>query len=161
MSSLYNLSAEYQALLAKDEYTDLDLMELDKLHANIEDRVVHYAGVIQELESKLAATKVAITNATDKKRRIEANIARLEEYVTAAMIANSLTCIDKSPLFDVKVRNNSPSVDDYQREVIPAEYWVTKYELQLDKNKIKDDIVNLGLVIPGVKLVRKVSLQIK
>jgi hypothetical protein len=31
----------------------------------------------------------------------------------------------------------------------------------VDKKKIKDDIENLGLVIPGARLVRKVSLQIK
>lgn len=161
MSSLYNLTAEYQALLAKDEYTDLDMMELDKLHDNIEDRIVHYAGVIQELRGKLGLTQMAIQSAQDKKRRIESNISRLEEYITATMVSNNLTCIDKSPLFDVKVRRNPASVDDYEPNEIPEEYWVQKTEMHLDKKKVKDDIENLGLIIPGVRLQRKVSLQIK
>ncbi len=161
MSSLYNLSAEYQALLNKDEVTDLDLLELDKLHSDIEDRVVYYAGLIQELEGKVASTKVAITNATEKKRRIEANIARLEEYVTATMISSNITKVDKSPYFDVKVRHNPPSVEVEQQEEIPAEYFSHVTEIRLDKKRVKEDIENLGLVIPGVKLIRKVSLQIK
>lgn len=161
MSSLYNLTAEYQNLLAKDEYSDLDLMELDKLYENIEDRIVYYAGVIQELRGKLAATSVAIQLAQEKKRRIEANIGRLEQYVTASMIANGLVCVDKSPLFDVKVKNNPVSVDDFEPQAIPEEYWIKKEELHLDKKKVKEDIENLGLVIPGVRLQRKVSLSIK
>lgn len=161
MSSLYNLTAEYQALLGKDEYSDLDLMELDKLHGDIEDRVVYYAKVIKELDGKLAMTENAIRDAQEKKKRIIANIERLEQYVTAAMISNNLAKVDKCPLFDVKIRNNPPSVDDYDTTVIPEEYWVHKDVMSLDKKKVKEDIENLGLVIPGVQLVRKVSLLIK
>lgn len=161
MSSLYGLTAEYQALLAKEEFTLVDLMELDKLHDNIEDRVVHYASVIKELEAKLAATKIVIQDATEKKRRIEANIERLEEYVTAAMVTSNLTKVDKSPMFDVTVRNNPPSVMVEQEEEIPREYFSHVTQITLDKKRVKEDIEKLGVVIPGVKLVRKISLQIK
>ncbi len=161
MSSLYNMTAEYQALLAKEDFNDIDLIELDKLHDNIEDRIVYYGGVIQEMKAKLAATQMAIQIASEKRKRIEGCINRLEEYVIASMIHNKITSVEKSPLFDIKVRHNPVSVDDYEPKCIPQEYWITKQELQLDKKKVKEDIENLGLVIPGVRLQRKVSLSIK
>ena len=161
MTSLYNMTAEYQQLLSKDEFTDLDMMEIDKLHNNIEDRIIYYGGIIQDLKAKLFSTQLAIQTATDKKNKIQTNINRIEEYIIANMFSSDLSCVDKSPYFDIKLRNNPISVDAYEPTSIPQEYWIKKEEYQLDKKKVKEDIENLGLVIPGVKLQRKVSLQIK
>lgn len=160
MPSLYNLSAEYQKLLEKEEYTAVDLMEIDKLHDTIQDRIVYYANIIQDLRADLAGVKSAIESAVDKKQRIQTNINRLEEYITATMISSNITLVDNSPFFDVKMRNNPVSVDDYAPTEIPEKYWVKKEEFQLDKNKVKEDIES-GVEIPGVRLQRKVSLQIK
>jgi chromosome segregation ATPase len=161
MSNLYNLTAEYQRLIAQDEYTEADLIALDGLHQTIEDRAIHYAYVIKELSMKLAGTQEAINDARAKKDKLEKNIAKIEQYILDTMVNNKMDKIDKCPYFDIKVRHNPVSVDDYDHDTLPSEYWVKKESVMVDKKKIKDDIENLGLVIPGARLVRKVSLQIK
>jgi len=161
MTNLYNLTTEYQRLLAQDDYSDDDLKSLDSLHKTIEDRAVHYAYIIKELEGKLSATQDAIKTASEKKQRLQKNIERLEAYILDGLKVANIDFIDKDPMFDIKVKSNPPSVDDYEPTDIPIEYFVKKETLSLDKKKVKEDIENLGLVIPGVRLVRKVSLQIK
>ncbi len=160
MTSLYNLSNDYQNLLSKDEFDEEDMTLLDNLHDAIEDKSIQCAYVIKELEGRLATTEAAIKLAQGKKERIRNNITSLKEYVLDCMMGNHIDKIDKDPLFDIKVRQNPSSVDDYEPTEIPNEYWVKKETIELDKKKVKEDI-ELGVVVPGARLVRKLSLQIK
>ena len=161
MTSLYNLTAEYQELLRKEEMTDDDIKAIEEKFASIEDKGVQYAFVIKELEGKLSVTKDAIAMAQAKRDRIEANIEKLKSHLVYNMQHNKIDVIDRCPLFDIKLRHNAPSVEDYDVDAIPVEYFNKKETLSLDKKRVKEDIENLGLIIPGVRLVRKVSLQIK
>src|SRR5258708_1644834 len=140
MSSLYHLNKEYRLLLSKDEYDDNDMAQLDDLHDQIEDKAVQCAYVIKELEGQLAMTDAAIKGAQDKKKRLENNVHSLKEYVLHTMMMNHIEKIDKDPLFDIKVRHNPPSVDDFDPAAIPVEYWVKKELVTLDKKKVKEDI---------------------
>lgn len=160
MTSLYQLSADYQRLINQDELGDNELALLDQLHTTIEDRVIHYAMAINELKGKFAATKEAVKIAQDKARRLDNNILRIEKYVLETLINNGIEKIDKHPAFDITIRLNPVAVDDYDPQQIPMEYWVKKEVLSLDKKRVKEDIENLGLVIPGAKLTRNVSLRI-
>ena len=160
MTSLYDLDSKYKALLYKEELTDADLAEIDSLSGLIEDKIVAYACVIQELKAKQMATLHAITHANDKLHRIMTNLEKIEKRVTDYFIANNMTHVDKHPLFDVRLRKNPISVDDYNRAEIPSEYWSKKEMLTVNKTKIREDIENLGLVIPGARLVNKLTLKI-
>jgi|ERR1051326_4299557 hypothetical protein len=160
MTSLYDLDQEFKKLLYKDELTDDDLIAIDNVKGLIEDKIVSYACVIQEMKSKRMGTICAINDANDKLTRICQNIEKLEKRVTDYMITNGVSKIDKHPLFDVKIQKNRTSVDDYNHDEIPEEYWKKKEMLTVDKTKIKEDIENLGLIIPGVRLVNKLVLKI-
>jgi hypothetical protein len=160
MTSLYQLTAEYQRLINQDELDADALVALDTLHTNIEDRIIYKAMAINELKGKLAATNEFIKIAEAKEMRLITNIMRLEQYVLDTMVSNAIEKIDKHPAFDVSVKLNPVAVQAYDQDAIPDEYWVKKEEFSLDKKKIKDDITNLGLVIPGANLTRKVSLRI-
>ena len=160
MTSLYNLDQEYKKLLYKDELTDDDLIAIENLNGLIEDKIVSYACVIQELKEKYEATFMAIELANKKLSRIGKNIEKLEERVTNYFVANGIRKIDKHPLFDVSIQKNRASVDDYKRDEIPIEYWRKKEMMIIDKTKIKEDIENLGVVIPGARLVNKLILKI-
>ncbi len=160
MTSLYDLNQEYQKLLTKDEFTDADMAAIDNMHGLIEDKVVSCACVIRELKAKKLATDEAIKLAKDKSDRIQANINKLEHRVLTTLKENQIERIDKHPLFDVTLQTNRASVDDYDHSVIPAEYWKLKETYTLDKIKVKEDIEELGLVLPGVRLINKVVLKI-
>lgn len=161
MTSLYNLTAEYQELLRKEELTDADLKAIDEKFADIEDKGVQYAFVIKEMEAKLALTEDMIKMAQAKKKRLEGNLDRVKANLVYNMVCNKIEHIDRCPLFDIKIRHNAPAVEDYDPDAIPVEYFNKKETLTLDKKRVKEDIENLGLVIPGVRLVRGISLQIK
>lgn len=161
MSSLYSMTVDYQQLLNKEELDNDDLQKLDALHDSIEDRIVNKAYLRQHLQGLLNATKEAISTAQEKAKRLAANIEKIDNYVLDAMVANNIDKVDKSPMFDVIKRTNPVSVSIEEIEAIPDEYFNKTETLSLDKKRVKEDIENLGLVIPGVKLVRKISLQIK
>lgn len=159
MTSLYNLTKEYRELLSKEELTDEDILAISSRQGEIEDKVIQCAYVIRELEADVAHCESAIKIAQGKKKRLANNLERLEEYVLDAMQNNNLTMVDKEPLFDVKIKTNPASVDDYEPVDIPKEYWVHTTKVSLDRNKVKDDIKN-GVVIPGARLINKKVLKI-
>lgn len=160
MTSLWQLSNDYQRLLMKDEFTSEDLAAIDAQHGFLEDKAISCACVINELKSKLFLTQEAIKIAEDKKHRIQANIDSLEEYVLDSLVKNNIEIIDKHPLFDVRVRYNRAAVEDYEPQEIPSEYWIKKESISLDKKHIKEDISN-GVVVPGARLVKKAVLKIE
>lgn len=160
MTSLYELDNRYKKLVYKDELTDDDLAEIDNLGGLIEDKIVAYACVINEFKDKLDASERAMQMVCDKQERIGNTIEKLEKRVADYLVNNGITKIDKHPIFDVKLQKNRTSVDVYNRDQVPAEYWKTNEVMVLDKGKIKEDIENLGLVIPGAKLINKLVLKI-
>lgn len=160
MTSLYDLDQQYKQLLYKEELTDDDLAEIDNVSGLIEDKVIAYACVIEELKAKMAMTEHAIDMANDKLDRIGNNVEKLEKRITDYLVNNGITKIDKHPVFDVKIQQNRSSVDVHNQDEIPVEYWKTNEVKVLNKTKIKEDIENLGLVIPGVRLTKKMVLKI-
>lgn len=160
MTSLYELDQYYKKLLFKEELTDDDLAEIEHAAGLIEDKIISYACVIEELKAKRSMTENAIDMANEKLDRISTNIDKLEKRITEVLINNGISKIDKHPLFDVKIKQNRASVDVQNQDEIPVEYWKTNQVRVLDKTKIREDIENLGLVIPGVKLTKKMVLKI-
>lgn len=160
MTSLWQLSNDYQSLLDKDEFLPEDLERIDNLHGLIEDKAISCAFVISELKSKLFLTNEAIKIAEDKRKRLESNIHYLEKYVLESLVKNKIDKIDKHPLFDINVRYNRASVEDYEPYNIPQEYWIRKESIALDKKRIKDDIDN-GVIVPGARLIKKATLKIE
>jgi regulator of replication initiation timing len=160
MTSLFGLDQQFKKLLLQDELTNDDLVAIDNLNGLIEDKIVGYACIIQEMKDKYEATYNAILNANNKLNRISKNIEKLEKRVMEYLTENGIAKIDKHPLFDVYIKKNRTSVDDYNHSEIPEKYWKKKETLAIDKTKIKEDIENLGLIIPGARLINKLILKI-
>lgn len=160
MTSLYNLSQEYQKFLSMDEFEEADLIALDFLQGAIEDKVVNCACVLQELKGKQAHTEAAIKIAQYKSERLQHNIDRLETYVLESLINNKIDKVDKHPLFDVKVQTNRISVDDFEKDKIPEKYWTKKETLTLNRTKVREDIEQ-EIEVPGARLIRKKVLKIE
>ncbi len=70
--------------------------------------------------------------------------------------------VSKSPLFEIKIYQNRPSLDILDDSIIPDHYWrkTEKVEVSIDKELVKKDIAN-GVRVPGCALVTKPRVDIK
>ena len=165
MSSLYELTAEYQALLmmAEEEDTDeqaiLDTME--GLEGEIEDKAQGYACVMRQISADIEAVKAEIDRLKKRKETMENNITNMKKVLQYSMEAVGKTKF-KTPLFSFGIQNNPPSVvlDEQYIENIPEEYLIPQ-EPKIDRQKIKEDI-KAGKDLEGLAhLEQTQSLRIK
>ena len=153
MSSLYELTAEYQALLEMAEDPDIDEQAitdtLEALGGEIESKADGYGMVLRNLSADIDTIKAEIDRLTARKRTIERNIDRMKDSLKYAMVATDKPKF-KTALFSFSVRNNAPSVimDEQYIENIPEEY-LTMHEPTVNKTAIKDAI-KAGADLSGI-----------
>jgi hypothetical protein len=159
MSSLYNLTAEYQLLLAKDTYTDEDMQRLDLVYEDFQDKCIAVATVIKEMEARQKSIDEAIKEMKERSSKLGSKIESLELYLKESMIKANIDKVDKSPYFDIKVKTNPEKLIE-TGSVIAAEWYVKKESYELDKNLVKDAL-RRGIEIPGAALVQEKRVEIK
>lgn len=138
--TLYELTEEYQQLLAFAEDPDVDPQVLadtmEGLGGEIEDKADGYAKVMKQLEADAAALKNEIDRLTVRKRSIENNIDRLKDTLKMAMIMTNKTKF-KTELFSFGIQKNPKKVVlDKDLAEIPTE-WLIQQEPKVDKAAIK------------------------
>jgi hypothetical protein len=138
--TLYELTEEYQQLLAFAEDPDVDPQVLadtmEGLGGEIEDKADGYAKVMKQLEADAAALKNEIDRLTVRKRSIENNIDRLKDTLKMAMIMTNKTKF-KTELFSFGIQKNPKKVVlDKDLSEIPTE-WLIQQEPKVDKAAIK------------------------
>lgn len=136
---LYELTAEYEALLEMagdadvDEQTLADTMEA--IEGEIEDKAEAYAKIIAELKGDAEKCKRESERLIDKKIAIEKNIERLKSNLKNAMEVTGKTKF-KTDLFSFNIAKNGGmrsvilSVDK-QSEAIPNEYRKHSWEADM------------------------------
>lgn len=164
-STLYELTAEYMALLEFLEDPDVDPQALEDtlegLSGEIEDKADGYGKVIRQLEADRDAAKAEIERLTLKRLRLDKRIDLMKEHLKQAMIIIDKRKI-RTPLFDFTVKKNPERVVLDQTDVykIPEQYLKYK-EPDVDKVAIKADL-KAGKDLGGVAhLEQSESLQIK
>lgn len=108
MSTLYELTQEYQALLDMMEDCDDAQVVIDTLEGiegEIEIKADGYAKVMRQLEGEADAIKAEIDRLSSRKKTIENNIAKMKESLQAAMVATGKTKF-KTDLFSFAVQKN-------------------------------------------------------
>ena len=163
--TLYELTAEYQQLLALAEDPDLDPQMLadtmEGLSGEIEDKADGYAKVIRQMDADSAALKAEIDRLTARKRTADNSIDRMKEALKNAMILCEKPKI-KTELFTFTVQNNPAKVvmDEQYIENIPEEYLIQQ-EPKIDRAKIKEDL-KVGKDLGGIAhLETEVGLRIR
>lgn len=138
--TLYELTAEYGALLALAEDPDIDPQvladTLEGLTGEIEDKADGYAKVIKQLEADGAALKGEIDRLTARKRAIENNIDRMKEALKQAMILTDKTKF-KTELFSFGIQKNPPKVVIDDDTNIPAD-WLIEQAPKINTAAIKE-----------------------
>lgn len=144
MSTLYELTGQYQFLLSlmEDPDTDPQIIEdsMEAISGEIEAKAEGYAMVRAELLSESAALKAEIDRLTARKRSVDNNIDRLMESLKNGLIAAEKPKF-KTALFSFTIAKNPPKVviDDPSR--IYQDYLIEQ-EPKIDTAAIKDALKN-------------------
>jgi sugar-specific transcriptional regulator TrmB len=142
MSTLYELTADFQNLLMLAEDPDTDPQAfadtLEGIEGAIEDKADNYARVIRNLEADAAACDAESKRLRNKKQTIENNIKRMKSALQFAMQMTGKTKF-KTALFTFGIRKNPVSVviDAANVRDFPEQY-IIESEPILDKRALKD-----------------------
>lgn len=142
MSTLYQLTTDYEELLMMAEDPDIDeqafLDTLEGIDGAIEDKADNYARVIRTLEADAAACDAEAKRLRNKKQTIENNIKRMKSALQYAMQVTGKVKF-KTALFSFGIRKNPPAVviDAVNVRDFPDEY-IIESEPILDKKALKD-----------------------
>lgn len=165
MTSLYQLSAEFQAVAARLDESDLDEQTiadtLEGFAADLEDKVISVTQYIRNLESTAHSIKVAEEQMAQRRVSMLSKADSLKKYVMKAIEDTGIGHVD-CPLFSVSVRKAPPALVVNDESHIPPVYFVQQPPPppKLDKKALKDAIKS-GLSVEGIELVSSKYLHIK
>jgi len=160
--NLYELSTRFQQLLDQEELSDEDRKELDQIYGDAEDACIERGKYIRNRAAELEAVVQERKRMQDRERALIKKIEREEVWLAQHMRDCGLRKITKSPLFSLTVVQNRPSVDDFDKEAIPAEFWREKTTVMraVDKDAVKQAI-DSGVDVPGCRLITKSRVDFK
>ena len=163
--TLYDLTAEYQALLqiAEDPDTDPEVLTdtMEALEGEIEEKADGYAIVMKELEATEQKIKTEVDRLNARRLSISNNIRCMKLRLQTSMIETGKTKF-KTDLFSFGIQKNPPAVviDEQYIENIPKKYLVQQDPV-IDKKKIKEDL-KAGVDLEGIAhLAQTESLRIR
>ena len=166
MATLYELTGQYQALLALMEDPDVDpqIVEdsLEAVSGEIEIKADGYAKVRLELLSQRDALKAEIDRLTARVRTIDRNVDRLMESLKNGLIAAEKPKF-KTELFSFSIQKNPPKVVIDDPDLIPS-YMKIPQEPKIDTAAIKELLKSgddLGMLDGAAHLEQGESLRIR
>jgi len=161
---LYEITNEFESIFndvdENGEITQAMVDAMDGLKDEFDNKAILIASYIKNIEAEENAIKLAMD---DMKKRRESLISKadsLTEYLKYSMVKMSVTDINTSPLFRIRLKKCPVSVDIINELSIPAEYFREKIVTSVDKIKLKE-VLSEGAEVPGACLQRKTKLEIK
>lgn len=125
MSTLYELTAEYNEVLEMMDNPDIDVQcvldTLEGIEGEIEIKAENYAKIIKEAEGKTAMLDGEISRLTERKNAIKSRIAGMKQSLMLAMKAVNKEKF-KTDLFSFSIQKNPPSVILDKPESVPEKY---------------------------------------
>lgn len=164
MSSLYEISNQYQALMQQvlecEELSAEQLDALDNVSDNMEDKAKAVAAFIRNMEVDREAIEKAVFYMEERMGKLTKKIDSMREYLKSNLEKCNIKEV-KSPFFDIRVKQNPCSVRVLDETAIPPEYYreTVKVTRSLDKMQIVQKLKE-NIVIPGVILEKRTRLEI-
>ena len=125
MSTLYELTAEYNEVLEMMDNPDIDVQcvldTLEGIEGEIEIKADNYAKIIKEAEGKTAMLDGEISRLTERKNAIKSRIAGMKQSLMLAMKSVNKEKF-KTDLFSFSIQKNPPSVILDKPESVPEKY---------------------------------------
>lgn len=163
--TLYEISVEYRTDLEKLADLELDDQTLEdtlsSMGGELQVKAQSVACFVRNLESTASQIKEAEAQMAARRKALENRAARVKDYLHASMLVAGVEKIE-CPLFRLSVRNNPPSVEVYQPELIPAQFTRQPDPPPAvpDKEAIKK-AMKAGQEVPGCRLTHGSRLEIK
>ena len=159
MSSLYDLSSNWQQVYDMDLDEDTWLDTLDAIHEDVKDKAENSGRLIRSWESDVKALKSEEERLAKKRKAIENRIKSLKGYLQDNMERMGEKKI-KTDLFSFNIQNNPASLKLTDEKLIPEKYYTVETSRKYDNKAIKDDL-KAGKVINGAELKTSQSLRIR
>lgn len=124
MSTLYELTGQYLALMEIAEEADPDILRdtLEALDGEIEEKADNCAKVIKNLEGKEDALDKEIARLQDRKRSVNNSIKSIKGNLERAMITTGKKKF-KTDLFSFGIQKNPPTVQVMDEAAVPEQFW--------------------------------------
>lgn len=157
MPTLYELRGSYAQIqrLIEDGAEGLE-DTLESIEGAIEEKIESYVMVIKNLEADAAAYEKEEKHFKERKIVAQNGIKRMKQAIVDTLKENNCEEV-KTEKFNIKFRNNAPSVRIIDESLIPEEFF--KVERTLSKSDLAARLKERE--IPGAELVANRSLQIK
>jgi len=166
--SLYEVSEQYRNAIEKlfeydsvtGELISLNAAELSQIQDNFEDKAISVASYIKNLEALSRDIDYAILGMKVRKNNVDMKIERLKDYLITSLEKCNVTNIKKSPLFEISIKKNPPSMIILDPSKIPSSYLRTETVTIRDNSLIKSDLKE-GKRVPGAVLESRTRIDIK
>lgn len=163
--TLYELTTEYEALLAEYEAAEDDerraevLDMIDAVQDDIGDKGEAYARVLRNLSAQRDAYKAEADRLTRKAKASEKAMEGLKAQLLSAMQRVGANKLETS-IGKWSVRTNPWSVEVMDVDAVPAEYHVPQPD-KIDKRAILAAFKETGEIITGVMMNQTTGIQFR
>lgn len=163
--TLYELTTEYEALLAEYEVAEDDerraevLDMIDAVQDDIGDKGEAYARVLRNLSAQRDAYKAEADRLTRKAKASEKAMEGLKAQLLSAMQRVGANKLETS-IGKWSVRLNPWSVEVMDVDAVPAEYHVPQPD-KIDKRAILAAFKETGEIIDGVMMNQTTGIQFR
>jgi len=160
---LYELTNQYRLLL--DKGVDAETGEiiktnseelfthLDEIKESIEDKAENIGKLYLELQGEINAVASEIFRLGKHKARLESNSRWLKDYLLRELPLAGIEKVER-PTVTVAIRDNPPSVNIIDEELVPRDYRRHIPERwEVDKKGILDNYKSGGDAIQGTEIV--------
>jgi hypothetical protein len=163
--SLYIIANEHRAMVERlmngqeDPRAIADTIEAESHPLEVKAQNVAFA--IRNLEATAAAIRQAEQEMAARRKKIENRAQQVRDYLQTCMEIANVSRIE-CPHFALAIKNNPPSVEVFEPDLVPAEYRKTPEPAApvIDKTAIREAI-KANKKVPGVMLVQGSRLEIK
>lgn len=162
--TLYELKGQFKALIEKlsdmdlDAQTVADTIEASDVQMAIEEKAQGYEMVARSFEAPIPAIDAEIKRLQALKKASQTRADVLRKRLHDAMVEMQVEKI-KCPLFEVRRQKNPVSVEIYNAELVPFEFWKTP-EPEINKSALKAAL-QTGVEIEGARLTQSEGLRVK
>jgi Gp157 protein len=163
MQPLYKIAHEYKSLMDQilecDELTEEHLAEIKNAEGAINDKAIAIGTIINNLDAEALGIQEGLKNMEQRFSRVMKKITGLKDYLKTNLEQCNIKEV-KSPYFDIKIRNNPPSVIVCEESMIPPQYFCETLMRRLNKAILAQDLKN-NIEIPGAYLAKHTRLEIR
>lgn len=159
MSKLYELTQNYLNLMDLEDQIPSDMLKeaLENVGGDLTTKYDNIGKLLATMDANIAALKAEEDRLHERRKVLENRKAGIKEYAF-----NNLKLLNvpklNTPLFSYTIRKSPAAVNILNEDLIPAEFYVTKFEIS---KKLLLEKMKAGEIIDGAEIIQNETLMIK